>query len=63
MVNVKGGIGAPVQPIVRELKCSRCKHVEMERMQEDGSFKKIPNKCPRCGLVGCFGLIRIFTQM
>lgn len=63
MNSMSGVIGPPVQPIIRELRCSRCKYGETQRMNEDNSFGKVPDKCPRCKLTNCFGVIRVLTRM
>lgn len=51
-----------VSPMVRELKCSKCSFMMVQRMDDKGQYKKI-KKCPECGAEGKMGLLRTYSQV
>lgn len=54
-------IGAPTRPVVRELRCSKCKLTFRQRMLETGLFEPKPKVCPGCNTENSMGVIRIYT--
>lgn len=51
-----------VIPMVRELKCSKCSSVMVQRMNDKGHYEKI-KICPKCEAEGKMALLRTYSLL